>query len=82
MFQLFDCFVLIIIIMCVHLILIVCCSGTCGVSVAVALADMHHCEGKMEAKRFKGIHGMPMRLLPQNNQQLRDQPISPYRLFM
>ncbi|KAF7132722.1 hypothetical protein RHSIM_Rhsim09G0183800 [Rhododendron simsii] len=30
------------------------CSNLCGVSVAVALADMHECESKKNAKRFKG----------------------------
>ncbi|KAK2396932.1 hypothetical protein QL285_058559 [Trifolium repens] len=30
--------------------------GTCGVSVAISLADMHYCESnKMEFKRFFGI---------------------------
>ncbi|KAJ1401126.1 High mobility group box domain superfamily [Sesbania bispinosa] len=53
---------------------------TCGVSVAVALADMHHCESKMEPKRFKGIDGT--RRQPQSNHGFRNLPISPYRIFM
>jgi hypothetical protein len=58
------------------------CSGTCGVSVAISLADMHYCESnKMEFKRFFGI--VVKRTFPKNNQQLiKNQPISPYRLFM
>lgn len=32
--------------------------GACGVSIAIALADMHYCESKMEVKRFKGTVGM------------------------
>ncbi|KAK2450988.1 HMG-box (high mobility group) DNA-binding family protein [Trifolium repens] len=56
--------------------------GTCGVSVAISLADMHYCESnKMEFKRFFGI--VVKRTFPKNNQQLiKNQPISPYRLFM
>ncbi|XP_058182993.1 high mobility group B protein 7 isoform X2 [Rhododendron vialii] len=50
----------------------------CGVSVAVALADMHDCESKKNAKRFKG------ECMNRNNvkQRFQDQPRSPFRLFM
>lgn len=56
------------------------CSSICGVSVAVALADIHECEHKMEAKRFKGTCGI--RRLPKPEPRLHDQPVSPFRLFM
>ncbi|XP_027368527.1 high mobility group B protein 7 [Abrus precatorius] len=55
----------------------------CGVSVAVALADMHHCDTKMgsKSKRFKGMQGM--RSVPKSNdQRFKNQPASPFRLFM
>ncbi|KAF7830888.1 high mobility group B protein 7 [Senna tora] len=50
----------------------------CGISVAVALADMHQCEPDKGVKRFRGInvnHHVP-------NHSFGDQPISPFRLFM
>lgn len=54
------------------------CSHGCGVSVAIALADMHDCGLKRDVKRFKGQRGV---------QNLRKQtclgePRSPFRLFM
>ncbi|KAI8540191.1 hypothetical protein RHMOL_Rhmol09G0242600 [Rhododendron molle] len=50
----------------------------CGVSVAVALADMHECESKKNAKRFKG------ECMNRSNvkQGFQEQPRSPFRLFM
>lgn len=53
------------------------CHG-CGVSVAIALADMHDCGLNRDVKRFKGQRGV---------QNLRKQtclgePRSPFRLFM
>ncbi|XP_038719899.1 high mobility group B protein 7 isoform X2 [Tripterygium wilfordii] len=54
------------------------CDG-CGISVAVALADMHECETeKEEVKRFKGV------CAKQNviDQSCNDQPRSAFRLFM
>ncbi|XP_061360685.1 high mobility group B protein 3 [Gastrolobium bilobum] len=54
--------------------------GTCGVSVVVALADLHHCETKMDAKRFKGLDGN--RYVPQIIQGSNNQPASAFRLFM
>lgn len=45
---------------------------------AVALADMHECESKKNAKRFRG------ECMNRNNvkQGFQDQPRSPFRLFM
>ncbi|XP_057506534.1 high mobility group B protein 7 [Actinidia eriantha] len=50
----------------------------CGVSVAIALADMHECESRKNAKRFKSDFGNQNR----TKQRFRDQPRSPFRLFM
>ncbi|KAK9283168.1 hypothetical protein L1049_011401 [Liquidambar formosana] len=50
----------------------------CGVSVAVALTDMHECESKRDGKRFKGQCGTPNVMKKSSD----DQPISPFRLFM
>lgn len=50
----------------------------CGVSVAVALADMHECESKKNAKRFKGERMNRINV----KQGFQDQPRSPFRLFM
>ncbi|RVW42338.1 hypothetical protein CK203_070928 [Vitis vinifera] len=54
------------------------CHHGCGVSVAIALADMHDCGLNRDVKRFKGQRGV---------QNLRKQtclgePRSPFRLFM
>ncbi|CAK8534926.1 unnamed protein product [Lathyrus sativus] len=49
------------------------CSEKCGVSVAISLADMHFCESnKIQFKYFQ-LEPAP---------QFKDQPRSPYRLFM
>jgi hypothetical protein len=56
------------------------CSNNCGVSVAVALADMHECETKEEVvvKRFRGVCGRQSVV----KQSFGDQPRSPFRFFM
>lgn len=56
------------------------CSNNCGVSVAVALADMHECETKKEVvvKRFRGVTGSQS----VEKQSLGDQPRSSFRVFM
>ena len=57
------------------------CSGTCGMSVAIALADMHYCDSnKIQFKRLLGI--VPKRTRPNIQRLMKSQPISPYRLFM
>ncbi|KAJ4970755.1 hypothetical protein NE237_003854 [Protea cynaroides] len=50
----------------------------CGVSVAIALADMHDCKGKSEHKRLKAMNRNqnPKVLI------LGDQPRSPFCFFM
>ncbi|KAF9661308.1 hypothetical protein SADUNF_Sadunf19G0054600 [Salix dunnii] len=54
--------------------------NSCGVLVAIALADLHECEAgtKKNVKRFKGLNGK------QNvvQQSFCEQPRSPFRLFM
>ncbi|KAL5799762.1 hypothetical protein ACOSQ3_032857 [Xanthoceras sorbifolium] len=55
--------------------------GSCGDSVAVALADMHECRVKVKVKRFKGV----CEKRPNVAQQSffgADQLRSPFRLFM
>jgi hypothetical protein len=56
------------------------CSNNCGVSVAVALADMHECETKKEVavKRFRGVCGRQSVV----EHSFGDQPRSPFRIFM
>lgn len=57
------------------------CSETCGMSVAIALADMHYCDSnKIQFKRLLGI--VPKRTRPNIQHLMKSQPISPYRLFM
>ncbi|KAJ7965119.1 high mobility group B protein 7 [Quillaja saponaria] len=53
--------------------------NNCGVSVAVALADMHECEPMKDVKRFRGVNSKQQSIPKQN---FGDQPISPFRLFM
>ncbi|KEH16417.1 putative chromatin remodeling & transcriptional activation HMG family [Medicago truncatula] len=54
---------------------------TCGMSVAIALADMHYCDSnKIQFKRLLGI--VPKRTRPNIQHLMKSQPISPYRLFM
>ena len=53
-------------------------SERCGLSVAIALLDMHECEPNRDVKRFRGINGKQAVV----NQCFADQPISPFRLFM
>ncbi|KAA8533993.1 hypothetical protein F0562_031510 [Nyssa sinensis] len=50
----------------------------CGVSVAIAIANMHECESKRDVKRIKGECGN------QNvkKQSFQDQPRSAFRFFM
>ncbi|CAK7340187.1 unnamed protein product [Dovyalis caffra] len=52
----------------------------CGVMVAIALADLHECEGgsKNNVKRFKGLNGEQKVV----QQRFCEQPRSPFRLFM
>uniref|UniRef100_A0A6N2LED9 HMG box domain-containing protein n=1 Tax=Salix viminalis TaxID=40686 RepID=A0A6N2LED9_SALVM len=54
--------------------------NSCGVLVAIALADLHECKAgtKNNVKRFKGLNGK------QNvvQQSFCEQPRSPFRLFM
>ncbi|XP_062155915.1 high mobility group B protein 7 isoform X2 [Alnus glutinosa] len=54
--------------------------NNCGVSVAVALADMHECETKEEVvvKRFRGVCGRQSVV----KQSFGDQPRSPFRFFI
>ncbi|XP_059457682.1 high mobility group B protein 7 isoform X2 [Corylus avellana] len=54
--------------------------NNCGVSMAVALADMHECETKKEGvvKRFRGVCGKQSVV----KQSFGDQPRSPFRIFM
>ncbi|KAL2896523.1 High mobility group B protein 7 [Bienertia sinuspersici] len=51
----------------------------CGVSVAVALMDMHDCKVKKDVKKFKGRDLKP--LIPENVSD-DEQPRSPFMFFM
>lgn len=53
-------------------------SEFCGDSVAIALLDMHECDDKRRHKRFKDTSGG----FYYENSIFRDQPRSPFRLFM
>ncbi|XP_034705295.1 high mobility group B protein 7 isoform X2 [Vitis riparia] len=53
------------------------CHG-CGVSVAIALADMHDCGLKRDVKRFKGQREVQIL----RKQTCLGEPRSPFRLFM
>ncbi|XP_057723454.1 high mobility group B protein 3 [Arachis stenosperma] len=53
--------------------------GTCGVSVAIALADIHDCEHKMEPKRFRGM--VETKSLPESKPRFFDQPRSAFPFF-
>ncbi|KAJ8650797.1 hypothetical protein MRB53_003820 [Persea americana] len=50
----------------------------CGVSVAIALSDMHECDGKSRHKRFKDKN----KSCCFESSKFRDQPRSPFRIFM
>ncbi|XP_076903710.1 high mobility group B protein 7-like [Bidens hawaiensis] len=47
---------------------------SCGVSIAIAIADMHECESKKEVKKLKGVNV--------EEQRFRDEPRSEFRFFM
>ncbi|KAL4620733.1 hypothetical protein ACB092_06G177000 [Castanea dentata] len=59
---------------------------SCGVSIAIALADMHECETEKElaVKRFRGVCGRQSVVTESQSQShtIGDQPRSPFRLFM
>ncbi|XP_062092424.1 high mobility group B protein 2 [Humulus lupulus] len=50
----------------------------CGVSVAIALADMHDCQSSHKVKRFKGIRASPK----VKEESFWDQPRSAFSFFM
>ncbi|XP_052183371.1 uncharacterized protein LOC127795616 isoform X2 [Diospyros lotus] len=50
----------------------------CGVSVAIAIADIHECEPGKDVKRFKG----PIRNQVVKEQRIQDLPRSPFCFFM
>ncbi|CAN4097590.1 unnamed protein product [Withania somnifera] len=52
---------------------------TCGVSVAIALADMHQCEPRKDVKKLKC---QPRSRSIVKEQRLIDQPRSAFRIFM
>ncbi|KAM3308966.1 high mobility group B protein 7 [Capsicum chacoense] len=52
---------------------------TCGISVAIALADMHQCESRKDAKKLKCQ--LRNRSIAEE-QRLIDQPRSAFRIFM
>ncbi|KMT18895.1 hypothetical protein BVRB_2g029960 [Beta vulgaris subsp. vulgaris] len=54
------------------------CDG-CGISVAVALMDMHECNVKKDVKKFKGVDSKPS--INENN-NISEQPRSPFMFFM
>ncbi|XP_070053161.1 high mobility group B protein 7 isoform X1 [Nicotiana tomentosiformis] len=51
----------------------------CGISVAVALADMHECEPRKDVKKLKC---QPRRAIVVKEQRPIDQPKSAFRVFM
>ncbi|XP_075671933.1 high mobility group B protein 7 isoform X4 [Castanea sativa] len=59
---------------------------SCGVSIAIALADMHECETEKElaVKRFRGVCGRQSVVTESQSQShtIGEQPRSPFRLFM
>ncbi|XP_065622922.1 high mobility group B protein 7 isoform X1 [Quercus suber] len=57
---------------------------SCGVSIAIALADMHECESKKElaVKRFRGVCGRQSVVTESQSHTIGDQPRSPFRFFM
>ncbi|XP_060180438.1 high mobility group B protein 7 [Lycium barbarum] len=52
---------------------------TCGISVAIALADMHECEPRKDVQKFKCL---PKNISVVKKQRLSDQPRSAFRIFM
>ena len=54
------------------------CSRECGISVAIALADMHDCGLKRDVKRFKGDRGVHIL----GKQTCLGVPRSPFSIFM
>lgn len=54
-------------------------SEICGISVAVALADMHECEPRKDVKKLKC---QPRRAIVVKEQRPIDQPKSAFRVFM
>ncbi|KAJ9545835.1 hypothetical protein OSB04_025542 [Centaurea solstitialis] len=55
------------------------CEG-CGVSVAIALVDMHECESKKDVKRLKVEKGGNQ--IKEQQLKFQDQPRSEFRFFM
>ncbi|KAI3705681.1 hypothetical protein L1987_75922 [Smallanthus sonchifolius] len=53
--------------------------GSCGISIAIALADMHECESKMEVRKLK-VEEVGFRF--EVEQRFRDEPRSEFRFFM
>lgn len=54
------------------------CSHGCGVSVAIALVDMHDCALKGDVKRFKGQNGVEIPM----KQTCSGEPRSSFSFFM
>nr|GMD00537.1 CBL-interacting protein kinase 18-like [Ipomoea batatas] len=62
-----------------------CCSESCGLSVAIALADMHECGAGRVVKKAKTQCGAKTRKEPSKNgdeMRFQGQPRSAFRLFM
>ncbi|CAO2825781.1 unnamed protein product [Amaranthus hypochondriacus] len=53
----------------------------CGVSVAIALMDMHDCKRQKDVKKFKGKSKPSIPEIPKNN-VISEQPRSPFMFFM
>lgn len=73
---------------CYYVLRWICGSESCGVSIAIALADMHECETEKElaVKRFRGVCGRQSVVTESQSQSqshtIGDQPRSPFRFFM